>query len=284
MAWLSITLELDPAQAETLSEALLEAGAESVSLESTSNDPATLEPGARMRVVALASAAPIPPRSLPPPPRPQRSRRPRSPWRASRKRTGCGARRRSSARFASPSACGSCRAGIRRPTRRRSWCGSIRDSHSAPAATSARAWSCSISNATCAAGERVLDYGCGSGILAIVAGKLGAGEIAAIDIDPQALETTAANASRQWRRPERGGAGIPSPRNLRLGPGQHPRRPAHRPGAAARRAHARRRAHRALRHPRIAGGRSRRRLCAGFRRRRHRDRGGLGAGGRRRGE
>jgi len=45
------------------------------------------------------------------------------------------------------------------------------------------------------AGERVLDYGCGSGILAIVAGKLGAGEIAAIDIDPQALDTTAANAA-----------------------------------------------------------------------------------------
>jgi len=44
------------------------------------------------------------------------------------------------------------------------------------------------------AGLRVLDYGCGSGILAIVAAKLGAGEIAAVDIDPQALETTAENA------------------------------------------------------------------------------------------
>jgi ribosomal protein L11 methyltransferase len=45
------------------------------------------------------------------------------------------------------------------------------------------------------AGERVLDYGCGSGILAIVAGKLGAGEIAATDIDPQALQTSVANAA-----------------------------------------------------------------------------------------
>ena len=45
------------------------------------------------------------------------------------------------------------------------------------------------------AGEGVLDYGCGSGILAIAAGKLGAGEIAATDIDPQALETTLANAT-----------------------------------------------------------------------------------------
>jgi ribosomal protein L11 methyltransferase len=42
--------------------------------------------------------------------------------------------------------------------------------------------------------DRVLDYGCGSGILAIVAAKLGAGEIAAVDIDPQALETAGANA------------------------------------------------------------------------------------------
>lgn len=45
------------------------------------------------------------------------------------------------------------------------------------------------------AGERVLDYGCGSGILAIAAGKLGAGEIAATDIDPQALATAVANAA-----------------------------------------------------------------------------------------
>jgi ribosomal protein L11 methyltransferase len=42
---------------------------------------------------------------------------------------------------------------------------------------------------------RVLDYGCGSGILAIVAAKLGAGEVAAVDIDPQALEAATANAS-----------------------------------------------------------------------------------------
>jgi ribosomal protein L11 methyltransferase len=49
--------------------------------------------------------------------------------------------------------------------------------------------------ATLQAGERVLDYGCGSGILAIVAGKLGAGEITATDIDPQALATTVANAA-----------------------------------------------------------------------------------------
>jgi ribosomal protein L11 methyltransferase len=44
------------------------------------------------------------------------------------------------------------------------------------------------------AGERVLDYGCGSGILAIVAAKLGAARVDAVDIDPQAVETAAANA------------------------------------------------------------------------------------------
>ncbi|HEX6530453.1 MAG TPA: 50S ribosomal protein L11 methyltransferase [Burkholderiales bacterium] len=43
-------------------------------------------------------------------------------------------------------------------------------------------------------GERVLDFGCGSGILAIAAAKLGAAHVAASDNDPQAVETTRANA------------------------------------------------------------------------------------------
>jgi ribosomal protein L11 methyltransferase len=43
-------------------------------------------------------------------------------------------------------------------------------------------------------GERVLDYGCGSGILAIAAAKLGAAHVDAVDLDPQAVETTRANA------------------------------------------------------------------------------------------
>jgi ribosomal protein L11 methyltransferase len=41
---------------------------------------------------------------------------------------------------------------------------------------------------------RVLDYGCGSGILAIAAGLHGAGQIDAVDIDPAAVESTRANA------------------------------------------------------------------------------------------
>jgi ribosomal protein L11 methyltransferase len=44
-------------------------------------------------------------------------------------------------------------------------------------------------------GVCVLDYGCGSGILAIAALKLGAGEAYGVDIDPQALATSAENAA-----------------------------------------------------------------------------------------
>jgi ribosomal protein L11 methyltransferase len=43
-------------------------------------------------------------------------------------------------------------------------------------------------------GETVLDYGCGSGILAIAAAKLGAARVAAVDIDPLALDVARANA------------------------------------------------------------------------------------------
>ena len=45
-----------------------------------------------------------------------------------------------------------------------------------------------------APGERVLDYGCGSGILAIAAAKLGAARIDGVDVDPHALVTAAENA------------------------------------------------------------------------------------------
>ena len=41
---------------------------------------------------------------------------------------------------------------------------------------------------------RVLDYGCGSGILAIGAAKFGAVDVDAVDIDPAAVEATVANA------------------------------------------------------------------------------------------
>ena len=42
---------------------------------------------------------------------------------------------------------------------------------------------------------RVLDYGCGSGILAIGAAKFGAAEVIAVDIDPAAIQSTELNAT-----------------------------------------------------------------------------------------
>jgi ribosomal protein L11 methyltransferase len=43
-------------------------------------------------------------------------------------------------------------------------------------------------------GVSVLDYGCGSGILTIAAGRLGAGEVVGVDIDPQAVAAARGNA------------------------------------------------------------------------------------------
>lgn len=43
-------------------------------------------------------------------------------------------------------------------------------------------------------GETLLDYGCGSGILAIAAVKLGAGRVDGVDIDPQAVAASRDNA------------------------------------------------------------------------------------------
>ncbi|MDB5762736.1 MAG: ribosomal protein methyltransferase [Herminiimonas sp.] len=45
-------------------------------------------------------------------------------------------------------------------------------------------------------GLSVLDYGCGSGILAMVAKKLGAAEVTGVDIDPQAIESARYNSER----------------------------------------------------------------------------------------
>ena len=42
--------------------------------------------------------------------------------------------------------------------------------------------------------HRVLDYGCGSGILAIGAARMGAGDVTAVDIDPAAVTATDLNA------------------------------------------------------------------------------------------
>ena len=44
-------------------------------------------------------------------------------------------------------------------------------------------------------GVSLLDYGCGSGVLAIAAGRLGASEVVGVDIDPQAVTAARDNAA-----------------------------------------------------------------------------------------
>jgi ribosomal protein L11 methyltransferase len=57
------------------------------------------------------------------------------------------------------------------------------------------------------AGRTVLDYGCGSGILALAALKLGSGDVLAIDHDPQALLATRENAAyNAISQPDSGGS------------------------------------------------------------------------------
>jgi len=188
VAWLSIsiTLELDPARAEALSEALIEAGADSVSLDpaaeqmrvsvlaGTQIDPATL-------IASASSAAGLAPPAF------TVARVEDEDW-----------VRRSQSQF--------------EPIRvaERLWIVPSWHTPPDPAALVVRldpglAFGTGSHASTrlaltyiarnMRAGDRVLDYGCGSGILAIAAGKLGAGEIAATDIDPLALETTIANAA-----------------------------------------------------------------------------------------
>ncbi len=61
--------------------------------------------------------------------------------------------------------------------------------------------------------ESVLDYGCGSGILAIAASLLGAGRVVGVDIDPQAVLAARTNAARNGV-----GADFASPDELHSGP------------------------------------------------------------------
>jgi ribosomal protein L11 methyltransferase len=61
-------------------------------------------------------------------------------------------------------------------------------------------------------GARVLDYGCGSGILAIAAAKLGASRVVGTDLDPQALQAARANSEANAVR-----ADYTDPDSLRAG-------------------------------------------------------------------
>ena len=61
------------------------------------------------------------------------------------------------------------------------------------------------------AGARIIDYGCGSGILAIAAARLGARDVVGIDIDPQALIATRDNALRNQVAVTVQGSDAPAP-------------------------------------------------------------------------
>lgn len=185
MGWLAVTLQVDSLAAEALSEALLEAGADSVSLEQPDAPRVQLKAlftPQRDAAALLASAS-----------------------------AACGLAtpafaierlededwvRRSQSQFA-PLQIGA-----------RLWIGP--SWHRPPPGIAAVTLDPGLAFGTgshpttrlvlqflerhIAGGERVLDYGCGSGILAIAAAKLGAGRIGATDIDPAALETAAENA------------------------------------------------------------------------------------------
>jgi ribosomal protein L11 methyltransferase len=182
MPWLSLTLEVDAAAAEALSDALLDAQALSVSID----DPLA----ERCRVSALldmgADPARLVSRLFESPPRYTIETVEDEDW-----------VRRSQAQF-TPIAIGE------RLWVGPSWCEPPASRAAIVRLDPGLAFGTGTHPSTRLAlaflerrlrgGERVLDYGCGSGILAIAAAKLGASRVDAVDVDPQALETAADNA------------------------------------------------------------------------------------------
>lgn len=189
MPWLSLTVEVDAAQADALSDALLESGARSVAIDRIGGgfghleallaldaDPASV----LAQAASLASLTAIPAFST--------SRVEDEDW-----------VRKTQAQFA--------------PIEidRRLWI--VPSWHAVPEAAAEAAivrldpglafgtgthpstrLVLQFLARTVRGGERVLDYGCGSGILAIAACKLGAGQVDAVDLDPDAVRATAENA------------------------------------------------------------------------------------------
>lgn len=188
MAWLSLTLEVDAAAADVLGDALLAAGAHSVIVDDPQAERCALSallsleasPEAALRhAAAECGLAPLPAFTI--------RRVEDDDW-----------VRRTQAQFA-PFAVGE-----------RLWVGA--SWHEPPPGSPAAIVRIDPGLAfgtgshpstrlaldylahTLRGGERVLDYGCGSGILAVSAAKLGASEVDAVDIDAQSVATTAENA------------------------------------------------------------------------------------------
>ncbi len=187
MPWLAVTLELEAAAAEALSEALLEGGAASVSIDHPTAPRVALAAlfavDAAIGPAVAAAAANCGLAAVP---------------------ADSGARvededwvRRSQAQF-SPLRIGRLwvGAGWHEPL---PGCTVVRLDPGMAFGTGSHPTTqlvLAFVERTIAGGERVLDYGCGSGILAIAAAKLGAAKVDATDIDPVAVETAAANAQR----------------------------------------------------------------------------------------
>jgi ribosomal protein L11 methyltransferase len=181
MPWRSLTLQVDRAAAEAFSDALLEAGAQSVALEADGAVVAilSLQQNSHSLIDAAARTAGI-----------------TAPSYSSELIEDQDWVRASQAQFA-PVAIGA-----------RLWVGP--SWHAAPPGRVAVSIDPGLAfgtgthpstklvlgylERTIRGGERVLDYGCGSGILAIAAAKLGAAHVDGVDVDPQAVETAATNA------------------------------------------------------------------------------------------
>jgi ribosomal protein L11 methyltransferase len=179
--WLALSLAVDAAQAERMSDALLEAGAQSVWLEPDGRLHALLpqraDAGAALGRAAAAAGLAMPPF-------------------ATRTIADQDWVRATQAQFAPQCIAGrlwivpSWHEAPREGVVLRLDPGLAFGTGSHPSTRLVLAW---LADAE-PAGARVLDYGSGSGILAIAAAKLGAARVDAVDVDPDALAATAGNA------------------------------------------------------------------------------------------
>jgi ribosomal protein L11 methyltransferase len=188
MPWLALMLELDAAAADSLGDALLEAGALSVSSDGHDSDSCRLsaliavdaDPASLLaRAAAAAELTPVPSYRL--------EAVADDDW-----------VRRSQAQFAPVSIGERLWVGPNWEAAPRTRAAVVRIDPGLAFGTGShpttRLMLSFIERRVCG-GEGVLDYGCGSGILAIAAAKLGASRVDAVDSDPEAVRSTAENAA-----------------------------------------------------------------------------------------